>query len=670
MKRKDRELGMDRDITRRDFLSGVNIAVTGSLLATPLTQALAALEESTRSVSEQMMPGYYPPTRDGLRGSHPGSFEVAHSLRDGAQWNDADISEDTGEEYDLVVVGGGISGLAAAYFYQKEAGPDAKILIVDNHDDFGGHAKRNEFHYEGRMLVDLGGAEYIEAPWGYPDNAAALLKDLGVDVNLAKQVFDHDLYHSLGLRGGVFFDKKTFGENRLVAGAEDIEPYDDEPAYVTLPSELANGIGDRDAVSAFLDNTTLSEKAREEILALFCGGRDYLAGKSREEKVALLNAMSYLDFLTEVVDADPEVIKFLSMWRASYMGNGIDLSPAFDALRYGLPGAAGLDLENEVRRPHELSGHNYREDLHFPDGNASVARLLVRRLIPGVAPGNSMHDIVAAKFDYTRLDEAASPVRLRLNATAVHVAHVGDSSSAKEVEVTYVQGGQGRRVKARNCVLACYHSVIPHLCPELPQAQKEALGRTIRMPLVSINVLVSNWTAFEKLRIFSAYCPGSYFCDVRLTYPLRFKDYESARSTDEPMTVHMYRIPLPGELPAGEQFRAGRYDLLGTSFEQFERNIREQLGAMLGGGGFDPGRDIKAITVNRWPHGYAVGYDAESDDIHWFSTPWPDEKKAWLKGRERFGRIAFANSDAAASAMTESAIEQGYRATQEILGEQ
>jgi spermidine dehydrogenase len=155
---------------------------------------------------------------------------------------------------------------------------------------------------------------------------------------------------------------------------------------------------------------------------------------------------------------------------------------------------------------------------------------------------------------------------------------------------------------------------------------------------------------------------------VRLTYPLRFKDYESARSPDEPMTVHMYRIPLPGELPAGEQFRAGRYDLLGTSFEQFERNIREQLGAMLAGGDFDPARDIKAITVNRWPHGYAVGYDAESDDIHWYSTPWPDEKKAWLKGREQFGRIAFANSDAAASAMTESAIEQGYRATQEILG--
>ncbi len=666
MNRRDRELGMDREITRRDFLSGVNIAVSGSLLSTPLTQALAALEDLTRDATAQMMPGYYPPVRDGLRGSHPGSFEVAHSLRDGTRWQNPDDSLDTGEEYDLVVVGGGISGLAAAYFFQKEAGPDARILIVENHDDFGGHAKRNEFHYNGRMLVDLGGAEYIEAPWGYPAAAAALLEDLGVDVDLAQQVFDHNLYHSLNLRGGIFFDKKTFGADRLVPGAADIEPYDQEPAYVTLPAELASGIGDRDAVSAFLNSTRLSSKAREEILQLFCGGRDYLTGKSKEEKIAVLRSISYMDFLTDIVGAGPEVINLLWMWRASYMGSGADLTPAFEALRYGLPGAVGLGLEGEIHRPPERDTHNHKEDFHFPDGNASVARLLVRRLIPGVAPGNSMNDIVAAKFDYSRMDQQESPVRLRLNATAVHVRHVGDPSSA--VEVTYVQDDAARRVQVRNCILACYHSIIPYLCPELPVDQKDALARTIRMPLVSTNVLVSNWTAFEKLEIFAAYCPGSYFCDVRLTYPLRFADYKSARSADEPMTVHMYRIPLPGELPAGEQFRAGRYDLLSTSFEQFEQNIREQLGAMLADGGFDPARDIKAITVNRWPHGYAVGYDAENDDIYWFSDPWPDEKKTWLKGRKRFGRIAIANSDAAASAMTESAIEQGYRATQEILG--
>lgn len=666
MKRRDHKLGMDRDITRRDFLNGVNVAITGSLLSAPLAQAIAELENTSGDASAQMMTGYYPPTREGLRGSHPGSFEVAHSLRDGARWDNPENSEDTGEVYDLVVVGGGISGLAAAYFFQIEAGPEAKILIVENHDDFGGHAKRNEFHYEGRMLVDLGGTEYIEAPWGYPAASAALLKDLGVDVNLAQQVFDHDLYHDLGLRGGIFFDKKTFGADRLVAGAAEVKPYDDEPAYITLPAELANGIGDKDAVSAFLDKTPLSNKAREEILQLFCGGVDYLADKSTEEKMTIIRSTSYLDFLTEIVGAGPEVVNLLTMWRASYEGNGIDLTPTYSGFRFGLPGAAGLGLEDEIKYSTEFGGHNYKEDFHFPDGNASVARLLVRRLIPEVAPGNSMNDIVAAKFDYNRLDEPDSPVRLRLNSTAVQVRHLGDPASAKQVELTYVQGGEAKRVRGRNCVLACYHSVIPHLCPTLPNDQKEALGNTIRMPLVSINVLVDNWTAFEKLGVFAAYCPGSYFCDVRLTYPLKFEDYESARSPDEPMTVHMYRIPLPGELPAGEQFRAGRYDLLGTSFETFERNIREQLKSMLEGGGFDPARDIKGIMVNRWPHGYAVGYDADNDKIHWFTVPWPDEKKIWLMGRKKFGRIAIANSDAGASAMTESAIEQGYRAVKEL----
>ncbi len=277
-----------------------------------------------------------------------------------------------------------------------------------------------------------------------------------------------------------------------------------------------------------------------------------------------------------------------------------------------------------------------------------------------------MHDIVAAKFDYSKLDQPESPVRLRLNSTAVYVNHVGE----RAVEITYVQGDGAKRVRAKHCVLACYHAIVPHICPELPERQKDALAKTIRMPLVSINVLVDNWKAFEKLGIFSAYCPGSYCSDMRLTYPLRFGDYESARSPDEPITVHLYRIPLPGgDLPPREQYRLGRHDLLTTPFETFERNIRDQLGRILKDGGFDPARDIKAITVNRWPHGYAMGYDYENERVIWGSSRnnLPDEKKLWLTGRKRFGRIAFANTDAGAQAMTEAAVEQAYRATQELM---
>ena len=662
MNDEDRRLGMHRDITRRDFLSGTSVAVTGSLFSAPW---FAPLGQSATGTA-QMARGYYPPTRNGMRGSHPGSFELAHLIRDGKRWDDPADSVDTREEYDLVVVGGGLSGLSAAYFYRQENGPDTRILIVDNHDDFGGHAKRNEFHYEGRTLVDLGGTEYIEAPKGYPKHARKLIEELGIDVSKAEEVFDHELYPSLGLRGGVFFDRETFGKDRLVVGREGLVPGEVQPAYVTLPAELESGVGDESAVSELLEKTPLSQRARAEVLELFCSDEDYLAGKSTAEKHAELQSMSYIDFLSRIVDASRETIDFFRMWRASYMGNGTDLTPAISAMRYGLPGAKGLGLV-ETLRGAGYQPDRHEDDFHFPDGNASIARLLVRRLIPGVAPGNSMHDIISAKFDYSKLDQPDWPIKLRLNSTAVHVRHVDD----RTVEMTYVEGEQARRVRAKHCVMACYHAIVPHICPELPERQKHALANTIRMPLVSINVLVDNWRAFQKLGIFAAYCPGSYCSDIRLTYPLRFRDYASARSPDEPTTVHLYRIPVPGDgTPAREQFTLGRYELLETTFETFEREIRDQLGRMLESGGFDPARDIEAITVNRWPHGYAVGYDTESEKMNYFSPEWPDAKKLWLTGRRRHGRIAFANTDADAMAMTETAIEQAHRATRELLNEE
>ena len=649
---------MDRDISRRDFLNGASVAVGGSILNTPLT-AFGDLANN----SAQMSPDYYPPTREGMRGSHPGSFELAHLMRDGKRWDNPSDSDDTGEIYDLVVVGGGISGLASAYFYRKALGPDARILIVDNHDDFGGHAKRNEFHYKGHMLVDLGGTEYIEAPDGYPPNARQLIEELGIDVDQSYAVYDDELYPSLNLRGGIFFDKETFGEDKLVAGREGLVPGDKQTAYITLPAELENGVGDAEAVLSFLARTPLPEHAREEILKLFSGDHDYMPQMSADEKQIALRSISYIDFLSKFVGASKETIDFFCMWRASYMGNGADLTPALNAMRYGLPGAKGLGLAETIQNM-RYQPHSYKEDFHFPDGNASVARMLVRRLIPDVAPGSSMHDIISARFDYSKLDQSGAPVRLRLNATAVHVETVNDAN----VEITYVQEGNARRVRGKHCVMACYHAIIPHICPELPDTQKEALGKTIRMPLVSVNVLLDNWNALEKLGVFSAYCPGSYFCDMRLTYPLRFDDYTSPRNPDDPITLHLYRIPLPGDsLLAGERFRLGRHELLTTSFETMERNIRDQLGRMLGEGGFNPARDIKAITINRWPHGYAVGYDETSGKMSYWSDEWTDDKKIWLTGRKRAGRIAFANSDADARAMTEAAIEQAYRATSELL---
>ena len=657
--KKDGKLGMHSDITRRDFLNGASIALGGALI----TPALQASSLNTSISHAQNTPGYYPPTRSGMRGSHPGSFELGHLIRDGKRWDSPNDSTDTGEMFDLVVVGGGISGLAAAYFFQKEHGPDARILIIENHDDFGGHAKRNEFHYKDHTLIDLGGAEYLENPRSYPKHAKALTEDLGIDTSQSQEVFNHKLYSSLDLRGGIFFQSDDPSKDKLVAGKSGLYNSKYQSAYVSLPAELENSVGVAKDVRAFIDQTPLSKETRDEINELFSGETDYLPGIPVDDKIIKLRSLSYTEFLKDIVGATQETLEFFHMWRTSYMGIALDLAPALSAMSYGLPGSKGLGLIEYFKRHGYQRDH--REDFHFPDGNASVARLIVRRLIPETAPGNTMHDIITAHFDYSKLDRPESPVKIRLNSTAVHVQHKNE----KTVEVTYVEGQSASRVQARNCVMACYHAIVPHICPELPETQKEALRKTIRTPLVSISVLLDNWTAFNNLGIKSAYCPTSFASDIRLGYPLKFHGYQSATKPEQPIMLHMYRIPAPGGgIIAREQFRLGRHELLTMPFETFERNLREQLSRMLKDGGFDPIRDIQGITVNRWPHGYAVGYNYEEEKIGYFSDgEWPDEKRLWLIGRKKHGRIAFANSDANASAMNETAIEQAYRATRDLI---
>jgi spermidine dehydrogenase len=617
---------MDRPITRRAFLNGVGIATTGSLLGTGWLTGC-----SSRESAPGMDVDYYPPALTGLRGSHDGSFEAAHDLRDG-RLRSLGATTDTGEAYDLVVVGGGLSGLAAAYFFRKAEGPDSKILILDNHEDFGGHAKRNEFSSGGRTLLMNGGTINIQDFDWYDEASQGLIRELGIDVERYPEFVDEELYASLGLSRGVFFDKETFGVDRLVTRQRDL--------------------GWRE----FLAKTPLSERARNDIARLYEERVDYLPGLSPKEKEVALRRMSYRDFLTDVVKVHEDAIPYLQALPIGYWAIGIDALPAWAGLDSEYPGFQGMGLTEQTS-----SGPYFR----FPDGNASIARLLVRSMIPGVAPGNSMEDVVTARFDYAQLDREGTPVRIRLNSTAVRVQNVPEERTPEAVEITYLRGGEVQRVRGRSCVLACYNLMIPYLCPELPEQQREALSYALKAPLIYSQVLIRDWKSFERLGLEGAYCPGSYHSSVRLGDPVSMGEYRCPRTPDEPMVLQLLRVPLKPGLPAPEQWKAGRKEP--ATFEMFERKIRDQLGRMLSAGGFDPARDIEAITVNRWSHGYAYGYDPATSEVD-FLGDWPEEKRTWLRARRPFGRIAIANSDAAANAMTEAAIGEAHRAVREILG--
>ncbi|MEM9531497.1 MAG: NAD(P)-binding protein [Pseudomonadota bacterium] len=632
MKSRDRDLGLHQPITRRDFIHGAG-ALAGLGLLSGAEGILAASEAP------------YPPGLTGLRGSHPGAFEVAHQLaREGRRdWGPVKPAGDP--DYDLVVVGAGLSGLAAAYFYRQQ-NPQARILILDNHDDFGGHAKRNEFKVGNRHLIGYGGSQTLEEPSSYPKQTRKLLRDLGVDLDRFYGAYDRQFFSRHGLKAASFFPRERWGVDRLV-------PYDLGGLAFTL-------VLDRDGQNAAeaVEQMPLSGPAKAQMLQLLTDTTDHFPGLSDEERLGRLSELSYQAYLKDVLGiTEPDVFAALAGLTTD-LGGAIDAVPASDAIIYiGLPGFPQTGLPN-VDDEAEPYIH------HFPDGNASIARLMVRQMIPAVAPGDDMEDIVQARFDYGQLDLPDTPVRLRLSSTVVNVRHDGPPAKAKWVEVSYVKDGQARRVRASRCVMACYNAIIPSVCEELPDAQKAGLRSIVKVPILYLNVALTNWRAWKKLGVAVISAPGSYFNNAMLDFPVSLGGYQFARGPDDPILVHMERFfhKQGSGMSKRQQAPLGRLEMLSTPFEAIEREVRQQLGAMLGDGGFDPARDIAAITVNRWPHGYATR-DWLNDEYYGDRN---DPRYGFVRGRQPFGRIAIANSDAGALANVESAVEQAHRAVTEL----
>ncbi|MCW0185466.1 NAD(P)-binding protein [Campylobacter lari] len=629
---------------RRDFLNGMALTILAGM--TPL-QVLYGKEAKIEDFTKE----YYPPKWLGLRGSNNASYEFAHMLRDGEKFDFSAIKPK--QEYDLVVVGAGISGLAAACFYQNKFGKDKKILILDNHDDFGGHARRNEIDLEDGTILSYGGSETFQSPKAlYSKEVVDLLSSLGVDIDELAKRFDVNFYPDLNLSRGVYFSKAEFGVDKVVSGNPRKVICDD------IPEEKSNGR----SIEAFIGDFPLNDKDKKDLIALFKSEKDYLKGLTKEQRDEYVAKTSYKKFLEEKVKLSPQAIKFFEGMTDDFLALGIDAVSCEDARVSFLPGfdKLGLDpIEGEALAEMEEPYIH-----HCADGNATVARLMVRRLIPDVSKkGKDMDEVTLAHFDYSKLDLAKNKVRLRLNSTVINVENTKDGAL-----VTYVNKGKNYRVKAKKVVMANYNSMIPYIVPSMPQDQKDALSKNVKTSLLHTKVIISNWEPFIKLGVHEIYSPKMPYARTKLDYPVDMGGYHHPRDPKKPICVHMVCSPLAfaniqgidlDGMDARDRARVGRNLLFTMSFEEHEKIVRDQLQGMLGSAGFDHERDIKAIVVNRWGHCYSYTENSLFDDSE-------EAQKTIELARKPFGNIVIANSDSDWSAYMHSAIDQAYRAVNEL----
>lgn len=620
-KKTDQDLGMYTSITRRDLIHDAALATLAAAFA-PVSLAASAADASATTIPS---PQSYPPVRTGLRGSHPGAFEAAHAIaREGKGFPEP---KDTGESYDLVIVGAGISGLATAHYYREQFGKDARILLLENHDDFGGHAKRNEFHQGGRMVLSMGGTHNLEW-WEFSDTVKAFMGEHDVDVKAMRENMQFEYGYTAPNSPAMWFDGQTYGDERLLTNFD-------------LGKQLDHST---------IESIPVSPEGRESLKHFYRDPENIFADKNEEEREEYLRGISYTDFLRLHGGLTEDAIGLFAKLQHGGWGLEMRALSAMEGMDSGAPGRHLLGEEWNT------GGRNYPAAM-WPDGNASLARLQVARLIPDVAPGTTADNVALAEFDYAALDKADSPVRLRLSSTVVNVANT-DSGT----DVTYFAHGKTFRVRSKHCVLACYHSIIPHLCPQLPPVQREALKYQVKHPLLLTNVLIRNTDALDKLGVDAVTCPGRLHSRLFTFRGINNGGYQHDIDDSGPVSLIFWGSVSPPDeaIDIKSQLRASRATMLGLSFEDYEREVRTVLDGLLGPAGFDVQKDVLAITVNRWPHGYAYEYlDLWDEDYAQGEAPHEIARQA-------FGNIAIANADAGASAYTHVAIDQAFRAVQEL----
>jgi spermidine dehydrogenase len=626
----DKVLGMDRRISRRDFLNS-SLLASGSLLMGPLTPAQLLAAETQDDWTGYSGVGDY----QGSNGNTRAVLDAGHLLRDHRFDDLPENVIDTGEVYDCVVVGGGISGLAAALFFLRQAGGNRTCLVLDNHAIFGGEAKRNEFVVDGhRLMAHQGSAVFFVQ---YPHS------------------FISRFYESIGLKTPRLEYQKWNAESPEIPVGH--TPYDlvgSEPAnygfffgarFGKKPGEwLFDPWGKK------LEGAPIPETARRELLK-------WRQGPAEEEQRPRFHGDEISRYLDGITLEDHIIRRFgisretVRTYLSPIEGGGSGLGP--DVL------SAYADYAADMLHPLNDGGDN---DQMFPGGNTGFARLMVKTLIPGsIAGDHSVAAVCRNSVNFDVLDGQGSNARIRLNSTAVWVEHDGEPSKAQLVNVVYVRDGKVHRVKARTVVMAGGGWTTQHVVRDLPSTHLKAYAQFHRSPCMMVNVALHNWRFLYKMGMagFRWFEGIGNYTEVRRTALVGTDLATLGPDTPVVLTLkHLYAYP---GLPIAEQGHKGREQMLATSFRDYERQIRQQFTDMFARYGFDAGRDIAGIILNRWGHaylnpqpGFFFGKDGE---------PAPPE----VLRAAPFGRIAFANTDLAGIMDHRSSILEAQRAVDQLL---
>ncbi|MET8830499.1 FAD/NAD(P)-binding protein [Streptomyces sp. NPDC004610] len=647
----DRELGMGRRITRRDFIDGVAVGTAAVAAATALPGIAQAAPGTGKGNGHGGHGGHghghgpktpYPPTETGLKGQGQGSYDVAHAVRNG----DFDPGKINGlkESYDLVVVGAGLSGLAAAYLYRKHAGKNARVLILDALDDFGGHARRNEFQVGRNLLLSNGGTVNIDTPSTWTRASRDLLtKDLGVDLKALEATVKSDAYAKYSLRSATLFNAERWGKDQLVIR-------ESGESWASYATKLPMGAASRAA-----------------LVRLYTTTEDFYPGLTDAQKKEILARTPYETYLREKIGMDDDALEVVKRGTNGLWGVNVDRVAAADAWATGQPGFGGLNLAHTawpgagftpLMQLAETDDDGY---FYFPEGNAALARLLLSKLVPEAFDERrpDWREIVTAKADYGRLDRPGNKVRVRLASTAFSVRNDG----RRGVDIHYSQGGRSYQVRAKGVVMACWNSVASYVMPELPAEQAAAMRYGVKVPLVYARVALRDWQPFARARVSRVSTPSRFFSSFGLPTVTEIGDFKMPSRPELPTVVSLSATPGQPGLICREQHKAGRRQLMRMQFADFEREIRDSMARSLSSYGFDAARDITAITVNRWAHGYAYEYNS-LDDPHLFR---PESERPYAQARRPVGRITIANSDAEGFGYTQAAFDAAHRAVSQLL---